>query len=220
MVLATERDVDIRAIAIVQTIRVVILAVCVPLGLGLFGFASPTRMPAWPLSIFEAPLEFAVLVLGSIGAAFALMRVGFPGGQLFGPMLVSAALHGANVVHVGLPVWFTNTAMIGIGAVVGSRFVGMSGRLLVSYLGAALGCFAVSIAISAAFALAAASLVSTHGPDLIVAYAPGSVDAMMILALAMHLDPVFVGAHHLVRLFIVNVSLPFLLRWTTADSGK
>jgi hypothetical protein len=96
----------------------------------------------------------------------------------------------------------------------------MSGRLLVSYLGAALGCFAVSIAISAAFALAAALLVSTHGPDLIVAYAPGSVDAMMILALAMHLDPVFVGAHHLVRLFIVNVSLPFLLRWTTADSDK
>jgi membrane AbrB-like protein len=39
MALAAERDVDLRAIAIVQTLRVVILAVCVPAALGLFGFA-------------------------------------------------------------------------------------------------------------------------------------------------------------------------------------
>jgi uncharacterized protein len=46
--------------------------------------------------------------------------------------------------------------------------------------------------------------------DVIVAYAPGSVDAMMILALALHLDPVFVGAHHLTRVFVVSLALPVL----------
>jgi uncharacterized protein len=35
---------------------------------------------------------------------------------------------------------------------------------------------------------------------------------MMVLALALHLDPVFVGAHHLARVFVVSVSLPMLLR--------
>ena len=46
--------------------------------------------------------------------------------------------------------------------------------------------------------------------DVIVAYAPGAVDAMMILALALHLDPVFVGAHHLTRVFVVSLGLPIL----------
>jgi uncharacterized membrane protein AbrB (regulator of aidB expression) len=70
----------------------------------------------------------------------------------------------------------------------------------------------VSIVIGAGFAVAASELTSMRVSDLIVAYAPGSVDGMMVLALALHLDPVFVGAHHLARLFVVSVSLPMLLR--------
>ena len=35
---------------------------------------------------------------------------------------------------------------------------------------------------------------------------------MMILALALHLDPVFVGAHHLARVFTVTLALPIVTR--------
>jgi membrane AbrB-like protein len=172
------------------------------------------------MTIAEAPAEFIALVLLSAIAGFGLLRFGFPGGLIFGPMVVSAILHGGSFVHLGLPTWVANTAMIGIGAVTGSRFVNTSVRLLGSYVGAALGSFAISIVIAAGFALAATALMSTHVSDLVVAYAPGSVDAMMILALAMHLDPVFVGAHHLARLFVVSVSLPFLVRWTGGRRDK
>ena len=213
MALAAERDVDLRAIAIVQTMRVVILAVCVPAALGLFGIAGPTRLPTGAMAIADAPAEFVGLVLVSAIIGVGLLRLGFPGGLIFGPMVASAILHGGNFVHLGLPAWVANTAMIGIGAVTGSRFVNTSARLLGSYIGAALGSFAVSIVIAAGFALAAIGLMSVHVSDVIVAYAPGSVDAMMILALAMHLDPVFVGAHHLARLFVVSLSLPILVRW-------
>jgi uncharacterized membrane protein AbrB (regulator of aidB expression) len=52
--------------------------------------------------------------------------------------------------------------------------------------------------------------------DLIVAYAPGAVDAMTILALALHLDPVFVRAHHLTRVFVVSLGLPILAHYFSA----
>ena len=55
-------------------------------------------------------------------------------------------------------------------------------------------------------------LLSLRVADVIVAYAPGSIDAMMILALALHLDPVFVGAHHLARVFTVTLALPSIVR--------
>jgi uncharacterized membrane protein AbrB (regulator of aidB expression) len=35
---------------------------------------------------------------------------------------------------------------------------------------------------------------------------------MMVLALALHLDPVFVGAHHLSRFLVVTFSVAFFAR--------
>jgi uncharacterized membrane protein AbrB (regulator of aidB expression) len=47
---------------------------------------------------------------------------------------------------------------------------------------------------------------------VIVAFAPGAQDTMMVLALALHLDPVYVGAHHLVRFLAVSFSVAVLTR--------
>ena len=212
MVLAAEQGLDLRAIAIVQTMRVIILAVCVPAGLGLFGLAGPVRLPAGSVAILDAPWELVLMVALSVTVALVALRAGFPGGLIFGPMVVSAILHGGDFIHITFPQWFTNIAMVGLGSVAGSRFSGTPFREILGLLGAALGSFFVSIGIAAAFALIVTMLLSLHIGDVIVAYAPGSIDAMMILALALHLDPVFVGAHHLARVFAVTLSLPLVVR--------
>ena len=52
--------------------------------------------------------------------------------------------------------------------------------------------------------------------DVLIAFAPGAQDTMMVLALALHLDPVYVGAHHLARFlivtFVVALTAPRLAR--------
>jgi membrane AbrB-like protein len=220
MVLAAEQGLDLRAIAIVQSTRVIILAVCVPAGLGLFGLAGPARLPAGAVAIADAPFELLVLVALSVAVALALLRAGFPGGLIFGPMLVSGVLHGTDLVHITFPQWFANIAMVSLGSLAGSRFTGTPFRVLAGYLGAALGSFVVAIAIAAAFAVGVTALASLHVSDVVVAYAPGSIDAMMILALALHLDPVFVGAHHLVRVFTVTLALPIVTRALAPPAKK
>ncbi|MFZ1206972.1 MAG: AbrB family transcriptional regulator, partial [Pseudolabrys sp.] len=50
--------------------------------------------------------------------------------------------------------------------------------------------------------------------EVMIAFAPGSVDAMMLLALALNLDPVYVGAHHLTRIFFVSLTMPLVARRT------
>jgi membrane AbrB-like protein len=220
MALAAEQGLDLRAIAIVQTMRVVILAVGVPAGLALFGLAGPARLPSGAVAVTDAPGELLLMVVPSIAVALILLRSGFPGGLIFGPMVVSAVLHGGDFVHITFPTWFANIAMVGLGAVSGSRFSGTPVRLVLSYLGAALGSFAVSIVIAAGFGLAVTQLLSLRISDVVVAYAPGSIDAMMILALALHLDPVFVGAHHLARVFTVTLALPLIVRWTVPRTAR
>jgi len=220
MVIAAERGLDLRAIAMVQTMRVIILAVCVPGGLGLFGLAGPVRLPAGSIAIADAPWEFVIMVALSIALALALLKSGFPGGLIFGPMLVSGVLHGGDFVHIALPPWFTGVAMVGLGAVAGSRFTGTPFRLMLSYLGAAIGSFLVAIVITAGCALVVTLALSLRVSDVVVAYAPGSIDTMMILALALHLDPVFVGVHHLARVFTVTLALPIIVRALAPPAAK
>ena len=130
MVLAAEQGLDLRAIAIVQSMRVVILAVCVPAGLGLFGLAGPARLPAGSVAIADAPWELVILVGLSVAVALVLLRSGFPGGLIFGPMVVSGILHGGDFIHITFPPWFANIAMVGLGSVAGSRFTGTPFRLM------------------------------------------------------------------------------------------
>ena len=44
--------------------------------------------------------------------------------------------------------------------------------------------------------------------DVVVAFAPGAMDAMLALALTLHIDPIFVGAHHLSRFVFVSITTP------------
>src|SRR4029079_11500031 len=99
-----------------------------------------------------------------------------------------------------------------LGSIIGTRFTNMRFRLFVSFLSAALGSFAVAVTIAAVFAAALLTFVHLPLAEVMMGYAPGSVDAMMLLALALHLDPVYVGAHHVVRIFFVAIAMPVLAR--------
>jgi membrane AbrB-like protein len=222
MALAAEagRACDIQAVAIVQTLRLVILAVGVPAALAFSGLGGAARLPAGAVAVTDAPLGFAGLVGLSAAVGFGLVRAGFPGGVMFGPLIVSSVLHGTAIVSVTVPFWLATAAMIAIGTLNGARFTGTSLRVLLHYLGAAFGSFAVSLLVSAAIAALVTALTPLPLPELIVAYAPGAVDAMMILALALHLDPVFVGAHHLTRVLVVSLALPVLAYYFSPAGPK
>jgi uncharacterized membrane protein AbrB (regulator of aidB expression) len=43
---------------------------------------------------------------------------------------------------------------------------------------------------------------------------------MMLLALALHLDPVYVGAHHLARWLVVTFSIAAFSRYVNAGQAK
>lgn len=218
MAMAAEYGADLRAIAIVQVMRVVLLTVGIPAGLALFGL-SAGAMPRIAAG-GGSPMELAVLIVASTATALAMLWLRLPGGLLFGAMIGSAVLHGGGLLQANLPTWAVAAAVIGIGAVTGSRFANTDPRTLLRYLGAALGSFAVGMAVTSAFVLVLTTLLSVRIADAVVAFSPGAQDTMMVLALALHLDPIFVGAHHLWRFLLVTLSLPWQVRRAGGSSPK
>ena len=212
MVLSSEYKADLRAIAIVQTIRVMALTLGIPIGLSYFGLTASGNalMERFTAAGPPSMIELTILVVISTVTAIAVFRLRLPGGLIFGAMLASAVLHGGGFIHAILPWWVAYAAVIGIGAVTGARFANTSPRMLLRFLGAALGSFAVAMSIAALSVLALATFMSVRPADGVVAFAPGAQDTMMVLALALHLDPVFVGALHLSRFLLVSLLVPFL----------
>jgi uncharacterized protein len=49
--------------------------------------------------------------------------------------------------------------------------------------------------------------------NIVIAFSPGAQDTMMVLALALHLDPVYVGAHHLARFLVVTITVGVAAPW-------
>jgi uncharacterized protein len=211
MTLSAEYKADLRAIAIVQTLRVVALTVGIPTGLALFGLDAPGGIMARLGSTHpESLLELTILIVVSTMAGVAVWRLRLPGGLMFGAMLASAILHGGGYISAALPWWAASAAVIGIGAITGSRFANTSPLTLLRFLGAAVGSFTVAITIATLSVLVLTMFLSVPVADAIVAFAPGAQDTMMVLALALHLDPVFVGALHLSRFVLVSLLVPIL----------
>jgi uncharacterized protein len=211
MALAAEFGADVRGVAIVHVMRVLLIVVGLPAGLALFG-STVQPLVSTRGAIDLSWVELAVLLAVSVAAAFAMWRIRFPGGLMFGAMAGSGFLHGTGLIHASLPWWAGSAAVLTLGAVAGARFANTSPRMLLSYLGAAFGSFAVAVAVAASFALLVVALLPFRIADVIVAFAPGAQDTMMVLALALHLDPVYVGAHHLARFLIVSFSVAVVAR--------
>jgi uncharacterized protein len=210
--LSSELGGDLRAVAIVQTVRVLLLVVGLPNGLALFGLVVPAvPVPRGPAG-FSVLGEMIMLLGVAITFALIFLRLRFPGGLLFGALAGSALLHGTGLIHAALPWWVGGASVITLGALVGSRFANTSARMLLGHLGAAFGSFAVSMVVATVFVVIVARLFSFPIANIVIAFAPGAQDTMMVLALALHLDPVYVGAHHLARFLVVTLAVAVAAR--------
>src|SRR5712671_4223587 len=205
-ILAAEKGADVPAIAVVQTMRVIILTAALPLVLALTGIA-PSSPPAAAGAI-ASPLELTELIAASVAAALLLRLIKFPASWMFGAMIGSSVLHGTGLTDGGLPPWVRGVALVGIGALIGARFARMTPKTLLSHVNAALGSFTIAILISAIFVAVIVLTTHVRFADIVVAFAPGAMDAMLALALTLHIDPIFVGAHHLSRFVFVTITTP------------
>ena len=141
--------------------------------------------------------------------ALLLRLAKFPASWMFGAMIASSVLHGTSLVEGGLPNWIRDVALVGIGALIGSRFARMRVSTLLRHVNAG------------------ARLVRGRNRDLgdlrhrdrddhacpasptsWWRSRPGAMDAMLALALTLHIDPIFVGAHHLSRFVFVSITTP------------
>ncbi len=208
MALAQDTGANVRAIAMVQTVRLFILAVALPLIFAAFGVAGLPPPRGGNLPLMQLLTELGIIILISSGAALVAFRLNLPGGLIVGAMAASGVLHGSGMVHAFLPVPVAICSFIVMGAMIGTRLGGADIRQLLRLSLVGIGALLVGTTVGCLFAFGVATLLSLRLADVVMAYAPGAIEAMTIIAFALHLDPVFVGVHHLARFTFMSLVLP------------
>jgi uncharacterized protein len=206
LAIAVERNADMPRIAIVQVFRLFILVAALPgvlvaSGLGAGGSAVGPLVTA-------DPLDMAVMLGAGLGLGLLLQRLGMTAPLIVGSTLASALLHGFGLVHGTLPNAVAIVAFVLLGAMVAGRISTLDAHAFRRAMPAALGAFLVSMAVASLFAWPAAFLAGVPYATALVAFAPCGLEAMAMLAFALGLDPLYVGAHHLVRFIAIGLILP------------
>jgi uncharacterized protein len=105
-------------------------------------------------------------------------------------------------------------AQIAIGAAIGGRFGGMAIRHIAKISGHAIVSAVIMLALGVSFSLALARLTGYPLPALVLAFAPGGLAEMSLIALALSVDAAFVASHHVARIVMVVTIAPLIYRLT------
>jgi membrane AbrB-like protein len=215
VVLAATSAADLPRVVLAQSVRIFSLVALMPVILGASSAAPAGGTAAVP-AVSTAPEVLATLAAsGAAATLFARLRV--PAGVLLGAMAASAALHATGLVHGRFPPPLVVLGFVATGAVIGSRFRGTTLATLRTTLPGALGSVLLALTLSTGFTAAGVLLLGLPFGQLWLAYAPGGVEAMAAMALALGLDPAFVGAHHVARIIGLNLVGPL---WLRARGGR
>jgi uncharacterized protein len=214
LALAAQGYGDLRAVSLSQCIRLMTLTIGLPLAIG--GGGAVLR----PLPGATMPLHLVGLLLAlSLAAAVVLARAGVPAPLLIAGMVVSAVPHLLGVIPGNVPEAAAIPVFVVVGCTIGVRFRGVTPAELRRGVGAGLVMVAIASAISAAFAAGVARALHMPFAQAWVAFAPGGVESMTAMAIALGIDQAYVGVHHLVRILLLSALLPLVLMRIVSRRG-
>ena len=215
---ASETRADMVKIAVIQSLRLFLLIGFLAPLLALFAESAPHT---GVLLNHDWTLE-QVLFLGVAGIGGALIghfsRI--PGGLMLGAMLASGLLHGTGLVEAVMPKQVADIGMVIIGVLIGSRLKAEHRRQLLSYLPIGLAAFTVGTITSIAVGVALWLVMDIHPAQIALAFAPGAMEALTVIAFSQGVDPTYVASHHVVRFIMIALAVPFLARWLMNGSRK
>lgn len=211
VIFGTEAGGNPRALSLIHGTRVLIIVTLAPVILTQFygaGLSNPVGEPAASLPVHELLIMVVAAWVGWKGGE----KIGLFGASILGPMIVTAALSLADIIHSRPPAEAILAAQFFIGCGIGVQFLGVTWSELTRVVAAGVAYVLVLAVLAAGFA----ALVTLAGLGMPVpaflAFAPGGQAEMTVLAIVAGADLGYVITHHLTRIVIVIVGAPLAAR--------
>ena len=215
MVLGETMGGDGRTISLTHATRILVAVFLIAFYFRLVEGVAPMGLPV-PAGGAASWSDIVALIACALVGYPAAKALRVPAAQLVGPMVLSAAVHLSGLVAAQPPGELIAAAQVVLGAAIGARFVGMAFSELrrIVLLAALVAVLMVLVTAGAAYGLAAAT--NQSGPVLFLAFAPGGLAEMSLIALTMGSAAAFVSTHHIARIILIVIVAPLIFRLAQA----
>jgi membrane AbrB-like protein len=214
--LGEEAGADVRVLTLLQFLRLILTIMAVPVIFVLVTGQAVGSAAGVQMTGAEVPLTLhEVLVL--IGAGLAGVALGralrLPGWIITGPILASALAHALGWVHGVPPGWLISATQVVLGTGLGARFAGLDRAALPRIARAAVVNAALALSLAFGFALSLGPLVGEPVAAVFLAFAPGGLAEMSLIALSLKMSVAYVTVHHVARIALAVIMARLGVGW-------
>jgi hypothetical protein len=204
---------DDRTISLIHASRIMLVVFTIPLWYRLSG-AVPPVVPGSGIGLLDLPWrDVAILGACAVVGAAAAKTLKIPAGFLVGPMILSAAVHLFGLTASKPPDALVAFAQIVIGAAIGGRFAGVTLSRITRTAAHGVVSAVLMLVLTVAFSVVLSRTMGHPLPAIVLAFAPGGLAEMSLIALALSVDAAFVASHHIARIIMVVTLAPPLFRF-------
>lgn len=205
---------DERQVIIPQVTRVLAVVYFVPLILITFGTwagididrvrgapADPWVVPEW-----HSVLLAATVALAGMALAF---RLRWPQPTMLGPLCGIALLQVSGTTELDIPGQALIPVQFVLGTFIGTRFAKIQWRSALGMSGH--GLVALAMTFIGVFLMTGLLMLITDIPPaaLLLAFAPGGLPEMVLIAATLNVDPAFVVVHQITRFLVIALVMPW-----------
>jgi membrane AbrB-like protein len=211
---------DIRLVALMQYLRVVMVTVAAAAVASLFTAATPHAPAALVWFPAVAWASFALTVTLALGCAAVGAVFRIPAGPMLVALGVGALVNNAGLMRIELPPWFLAPAYCIVGWAIGARFnrpiLGHAVKALPSVAASIL----VLIAVCGALAAALAHFAHVDALTAYLAMSPGGADSVAIIAASTPVDMPSIMSMQMARFLFVLFFGPAIARLVAASARR
>jgi membrane AbrB-like protein len=204
---------DDGKIALAHAARIVIVVALVAVWFRLIAGYDLGDRSQFGKSFSDIPWsDLAVLAVCGVAGFFLGRLLKLPAPTLIGPMILSAVAHLTGLSQNPPPKEVVTLAQLFLGTIIGCRFIGSAARDIGRALLVSLGATLIMLTITILFAFVLHGYFKQPTEQVLLAYSPGGLAEMSLVALAMHTEVAYVAIHHVVRITLVVLCAPLVFR--------
>ena len=211
IILAEYEKSDLSQVATSHLIRLIIIITVFPLII-----VTSSDQESLNISKFDYMnqnhLDLLWLFVSSLFLIFVFSKLRVPAALLSGTLVASGILQVTEIASYKLPDPTINFCLLILGASVGCRFANKTLNEVANNSLHSLIATSILVILGLFAAFIANFFVENNLLTLILAFCPGGIYEVAVIAIAFDLEPDFVAFHHIIRLLFILFTVPIFLR--------
>lgn len=164
--------------------------------------AETWALPDWPSVVWA----LGAIALGLLVAR----RLRWPQPLLLGPLTGVAVLQITGLTDLSIPGQALVPVQFVLGTYLGTKFARIRWRTALVLSAHSLAALLLTVTLVALMTALLTQITSMPVAAIFLAFAPGGLPEMVLIAATLNADPAFVVVHHVVRFLIIAIALPWV----------